>query len=67
MQAVQTNGSVYLHAFFAPSGLALDPSDSFYQNNTVFGKSLGEQMPLLSKPCATSIFRSRPGGYVHAV
>lgn len=48
MQAVQNNGSVYLHAFFAPSGLALDPSDSFYQNNTVFGKSLGELGPLLA-------------------
>ena len=42
LQAVQRNGSVYLHAYFAPSGLALDPADPFYQNSTVFGKSMGE-------------------------
>ena len=32
---------MYLHTFFVPSGLALSPADPFYQNNTVFGKSLG--------------------------
>ena len=44
LQAVQRNGSVYLHAYFAPSGLALDPTDPFYQNSTVFGKSMGESL-----------------------
>ena len=36
---------MYLHAYFAPSGLALDPTDPFYQNSTVFGKIMGEKCP----------------------
>ena len=35
---------MYLHAYFAPSGPALDPTDPFYQNSTVFGKSMGENL-----------------------
>ncbi|EIE18938.1 cleft lip and palate transmembrane 1 [Coccomyxa subellipsoidea C-169] len=38
-EAVQNNGTVYLHAFFAPTGVAIDPTDPFYKNNTVFSKS----------------------------
>ncbi|KAK9917974.1 hypothetical protein WJX75_000180 [Coccomyxa subellipsoidea] len=38
-EAVQNNGTVYLHAFFAPTGFAIDPTDSFYKNGTVFSKS----------------------------
>lgn len=42
LQAVQNNGTVYLHAFFAPTGFAIDPTDSFYKNGTVFSKSTSE-------------------------
>ena len=35
-QAAQNNGSVYLHAYFAPTGLPLDPDDPFYDARVVF-------------------------------
>ncbi|CAL8463959.1 g3494 [Coccomyxa elongata] len=37
-EAVQKNGSVHIHAFFAPTGFAIDPADSFYKEGTVFSK-----------------------------
>lgn len=41
---MQNNGSVYLHAFFAPSGLSIDPSDPFYKEDTVFSKTFSARM-----------------------
>ncbi|KAK9822470.1 hypothetical protein WJX81_006087 [Elliptochloris bilobata] len=38
-QAVQNNASVYLHAYFAPTGLPVDPSDPFYDPRVVFHKT----------------------------
>ncbi len=38
-QAVQNNGSVYLHAFFMPSGFSPDPADPFYKADAVFSKA----------------------------
>jgi hypothetical protein len=38
-QAVQNNGSVYLHAFFAPTGLPLDPKDPDHDAQTVFQRT----------------------------
>ena len=61
LQAVQNNGSVYLHAFFAPSGLAIDPSDPFYKEDTVFSKTFSacpsaHYIPTFM-PSLTSVFR----------
>ncbi len=39
VQAVQNNGSVYLHAFFAPTGLPLDPKDPDHDAQTVFQRT----------------------------
>ena len=35
-QAAQNNGSVYVHAYFAPTGLPLNPDDPFYDARVVF-------------------------------
>ena len=45
VQGVQNNGSVYLHAFFTPSGFTADPADPFYKKDAVFHKTF--RAPLL--------------------
>ena len=47
---MQNNGSVYLHAYFAPSGLSIDPSDPFYKEDTVFSKTFS------ARPLCSSVF-----------
>lgn len=33
---------MHVHAFFAPTGFAIDPADSFYKEGTVFSKTTSE-------------------------
>ena len=39
LQAVQNNGTLYVHTVFTPSGLPLDPSDPDYDSAGVFVKT----------------------------
>lgn len=42
MQAVQNNGSVYLHAVFAKAGATINPADPDYDKDVVFGRPYSE-------------------------
>ena len=58
-QAAQNNGSVYLHAYFAPTGLPLDPDDPFYDARVVFhqtssARPLATLHGMQASVCATS-------------
>lgn len=64
MQAVQRNGTLYMHVVFAKTGKTIDPDDPGYNEELVFGRTEREypghghpyrvagrvavQMPLLS-------------------
>lgn len=48
VQAAQNNGSVYLHAYFAPTGLPLEPSDPFYDPKVVFHKTSSARLSVLA-------------------
>ena len=39
LQALQNNGTLYVHTVFTPSGLPLDPSDPDYDSAGVFVKT----------------------------
>ena len=48
VQTAQNNGSVYLHAYFAPTGLPLEPSDPFYDPKVVFHKTSSARLSTLA-------------------
>ena len=39
LQAVQNNGTLYVHAVFLPSGLSLDPADEDFDRSAILVKS----------------------------
>ena len=43
MQAVQNNGTLFIHAVFVPSGVPLDPTDPDYDASAILIKSHRKQ------------------------
>lgn len=40
LQAVQSNGSVWVHAIFTPPGASPNPADDFFDKSATFARSL---------------------------